>query len=106
MKLFKRSVTLTVWLIAATLLYQHVWTHNAEYFPTYPNWVAQCIEDLYELHGDDTERFYDAFWLTISFLNVLAITLAGLLVWYAWRYVTNRRRRHAARSGDERPWLR
>jgi len=75
MKLFKRSVTLTVWLIAATLLYQYVWTHNAEYFPTYPNWVAQCIEDLYELHGDDTERFYDAFWLTISFLNVLAITL-------------------------------
>ncbi|WP_175763149.1 hypothetical protein [Burkholderia ambifaria] len=106
MKLFKRSVTLTVWLIAATLLYQYVWTHNAAYFPTYPNWVAQWIEDLYELHGDDTERFYDAFWLTISFLNVLAITLAGLLVWYALRYVTNRRRRHAARSDDERPRLR
>ncbi|WP_175923732.1 hypothetical protein [Burkholderia latens] len=106
MKTFKKGGALVVWLIAATLLYQYVWTHNVDHFPTYPDWVVEWIEDLYGLHGDDTELFYDLFWLTLSFLNVLAITLAGWLVWRVWRYVTNGKRRHASRHNDEHPTCR
>jgi hypothetical protein len=79
--------TLAAWLLSSTFFYCYLWTGYPQYFPTYPNWVATTLNHLYGLNGkDNQEDFMYALLTTLSFLNVLALTLLGWLVFRFGRW--------------------